>query len=91
MAHSLSAKKRIRQNVKHNSYNRWKLRSMRESIKEFREKVLHGSAADAKDAFQKACRTIDRSAAAGVIHANQAARRKKRLNATLRTKAAPKA
>ena len=53
MAHSLSAKKRIRQNAKTNARNRWRLKIMREAIKDFNEKLLHGSVADAKASFAK--------------------------------------
>jgi len=90
MAHSLSAKKRVRQNEKANARNRWRLRTMREAVKDFNEQILHGSAATAKEAFAKCVRIIDRSATKGVIHKNQAARRKSRLNARLKTKAIAK-
>ncbi len=86
MAHSLSAKKRIRQNVKHRARNRWRLRVMREAVKEFRDKVAHGSVQDATDAFRKVSQIVDRTAAKGVIHKNQAARRKSRMSAALKAK-----
>lgn len=86
MAHSLSAKKRVRQTEKLNARNRWRKAQMREVIKECLEKILHGSNEDAKTSFQKAVRIIDRSAQKGVIHKNQAARRKSRLNARLKAK-----
>ncbi|MCC6676363.1 MAG: 30S ribosomal protein S20 [Phycisphaerales bacterium] len=86
MAHSLSARKRVRQNAKDRALNRWRLTTMRESIKDFNEQILHGTAETAAEAFKKASRIIDRSAQKGVIHANQAARRKSRLNAKLKTK-----
>lgn len=59
---------------------------MRTAIKEFEEKVLHGSADEAKDAFKSVSRLIDRTAAKGIIHKNQAARRKSRMNARLKAK-----
>jgi small subunit ribosomal protein S20 len=91
MAHSLSAQKRVRQNEAARARNRWRLRNMREAIKEFNEKVLHGSAADAKTALLKATQIIDRTAAKGVIHKNQASRRKSRLSQRLKAKAHEKA
>lgn len=91
MAHSLSAKKRIRQNVKNNARNRWRLRAMRDALKEFTDKLAHGSAADAKASFAKVTQVLDKSAAKGVIHKNNAARRKSRLSAKLKAKAGVKA
>lgn len=86
MAHSLSAKKRIRQNAKRQARNRWRLRSMRNSIKGFLDKLAHGTVDEAGQAFRSCAQVIDRSAAKGVIHKNQAARRKSRLSAKLKAK-----
>ncbi len=60
---------------------------MRSAIKDFNEKLLHGTRADATEAFKVCIKTIDRSAQRGVLHRNQAARRKSRLNARLKSKA----
>lgn len=87
MAHSLSAQKRVRQNEAARARNRWRLRIMRDAIKDFSEKILHGSTAEAKEALGKANQIIDRTAAKGVIHKNQAARRKSRLVSKLKSKA----
>ncbi len=87
MAHSNSAKKRIRQNVKRRARNRWRLKTMKTAIKEFMDKLAHGSVDDARTAFRGAASLIDRTAQHGVIHRNQAARRKSRLNARLKAKA----
>jgi small subunit ribosomal protein S20 len=51
------------------------------------DKIAHGSVDEAKTAFQEAASVIDRTAQKGVIHRNQAARRKSRLNARLKAKA----
>ena len=83
MAHSNSAKKRIRQNIKRRALNRWRLRTMRNAIKEFETAISGGG--DAKDAFRKASSIIDRTAQRGVIHKNQAARRKSRMSKRLKT------
>lgn len=91
MAHSLTAEKRIRQNAKNAARNRWRLKTMRGAIKEFLDKLAHGSATDASEAFNKAAKLIDRTAAKGVIHKNQAARRKSRLSKRLKSKAGSKA
>jgi len=58
---------------------------MREAIKEFREHVIHGTVEQAAEAFKKVSRVIDRTAAKGVIHKNQASRRKSRMSATLKS------
>ncbi len=84
MAHSVSAKKRIRQNESHRARNRWRLRTMRAAIKSFEAAIAGGDAAAAKTSFQQACSIIDRTAQKGVIHRRQADRRKSRLNQRLR-------
>jgi len=86
MAHSLSAQKRIRQNEKARARNRWRKRTLKESLKAMEEALAHGSQVDAEKAFRAACRTLDRTAQKGVIHRNTAARKKSRLNAALRAK-----
>ncbi|TVQ61605.1 MAG: 30S ribosomal protein S20 [Phycisphaerales bacterium] len=80
MAHSNSAKKRVRQNIKRRAINRWRLRSMRMAIKSFETKLTRGSIDEASDALRSVCQIIDKTAQKRVIHANQAARRKSRLN-----------
>jgi len=91
MAHSLSAQKRVRQNAKHRALNRWRLKVMRDAVRDFQEQVLHGTAATANEAFLKCQKAIDRAAQRGVIHKNQAARRKSRLSASLKAKKTSKA
>ncbi|TVQ32745.1 MAG: 30S ribosomal protein S20 [Phycisphaeraceae bacterium] len=91
MATSLSAKKRIRQNIRHRSRNRWRLRAMRLSMREFREKLLHGTPEEARESLRKCGSLIDRAAARGVIHKNNAARKKSRLNARLKARHAQSA
>lgn len=90
MAHSISARKRIRQNAKNRARNKWRLRSMRTAIKGFLGTLAHGSNSDATEAFRKASKVIDRTAAKGVIHKNQAARRKSRLSKRLSAKVSAK-
>ncbi len=91
MAHSLSAKKRVRQNVKRAARNRWRLRDLRESLKELEDKFLHADAKQSEDAFRKACRLLDKTASKGVIHANTAARKKSRLAKRMKAKQSGKA
>lgn len=86
MAHSRTARKRVRQNLKRRAINRWRLRAMREALKAFSDKIMHGSADEAKAAYLLCQKVIDRSAQRGAIHKNQAARRKSRLVKKLKVK-----
>lgn len=86
MAHSLSAKKRIRQNHRHRALNRWRLKSLRTAVKTFDDKILHGSVEEATEAYRKAAQLYDRTAQKKVIHKNTAARRKSRMSAKLKAK-----
>jgi small subunit ribosomal protein S20 len=88
MANSVSSRKRVRQNLAERSVNRWRLRTMREAIKGFESTLAGGDLSEAKKSYQAACSIIDRTAQKGVIHVKQAARRKSRLNARLKAKAA---
>lgn len=91
MAHSRTARKAVRQNASHRALNRWRLTTMREAIKDFREQILHGTMEAATESFRKCSRVIDVTAAKGVIHKNQAARRKSRMSAALKAKKLGKA
>ncbi len=91
MAHSRTARKRVRQNLQARARNRWRLSTMRTAIKEFNEALLHGTADGAGDIFKKCVKIIDRTAQKGVIHKNQAARRKSRMSAKLKVKKTVKA
>ncbi len=79
MASTISAKKRIRQNVKCRSLNRWRKRRIHLAIRDF-EGTLHGTSTDeAMKAFRTACSMLDKVATKGAIHKNNASRRKGRL------------
>jgi len=84
MAHSNSAKKRVRQNVTHRSRNRWRLRAMRAALKEFNDRLIHGSYEETEAAFKKSVAVLDKTASKGAIHKNHAARRKARMAAKLK-------
>jgi len=86
MAHSVSARKRIRQNETHRSRNRWRLRTLRDAIKDTRDQILHGSIDEATASFRKSCSLLDQTAGKGIIHKNTAARSKSRLSARLKAK-----
>jgi small subunit ribosomal protein S20 len=84
VAHSLSAKKRIRQNVKRRGRNRWRKRQVKEAVKAFDQALRDGDAEAAGERLNACYRKLDQVAAQGAIHKNAAARRKaqlaKRLN-----------
>ncbi len=84
MAHSNSAKKRIRQNITNRARNRWRMKAMRSAIKAFEGALLGASNEDAVKAYRQAAAIVDRTAQAGVIHRNQASRRKSRMNGRLK-------
>jgi small subunit ribosomal protein S20 len=86
MAHSLSAQKRVRQNLTSRARNRWRLRTMRDAVKAFRDKLVHGSVEEATTAMRACAKIVDKTAAKGVIHKNQAARRKSRMSAALKAR-----
>ncbi|NLF32058.1 MAG: 30S ribosomal protein S20 [Planctomycetes bacterium] len=79
MAHSPSAKKRIRQNEKRRLLNRRRVSGMKQAMREFEEKLRGGDKAGAGEALKVAYKKIDQVAAKGVLHKNTAARRKSRL------------
>jgi small subunit ribosomal protein S20 len=86
MAHSLSAKKRIRQNVKHRARNRWRKVRFREAIKAYRETLLHGTVEKATEQLQSLYKLLDQVASKGTIHKNTASRYKSRLALRLNKK-----
>lgn len=90
MAHSLSARKRVRQNAARRSRNLWRLRTLREALKELEDKLLHAGYAEAQEAFKKASQVLDKSASKGVIHKNTAARKKSRMSARVKAKKSAK-
>jgi small subunit ribosomal protein S20 len=55
---------------------------MRDAVKDFREAILHGTVEKAAESLKTTLKVIDKTAAKGVIHKNQAARRKSRLTKT---------
>ncbi|HRU07318.1 MAG TPA: 30S ribosomal protein S20 [Candidatus Brocadiia bacterium] len=78
MAHSRSAKKRVRQNLKLHARNQALRTRYRRLVRKSRALI---EAKDAKSAAVTAetCRSLDKIAAKGIIHPNKAARLKSRL------------
>ena len=85
MANTKSALKRIRSNARKRVRNRMVLSRTRTAVKAAREAIESGETSS--EAIRRAISQLDRAAAKGVIHPNNAARRKsrlmKRLNAAL--------
>ena len=80
MAHSISAKKRTRQNVRRRNRNRARRATLKTRTRKFNETLATPAAAANADAsFRSLTAVIDRAAAQGTIHRNAAARRKSRL------------
>jgi small subunit ribosomal protein S20 len=79
VAHSTSAKKRIRQNAKRNARNRWRKGQVKDSVREYEAALKSGDQAKAAEQLKDVYKTMDRVAAKGTIHKKTAARRKSRL------------
>lgn len=79
MANSKSAEKRARQNIKRYQHNRILVSGARTSVKKAREAIESGDSVAAQEAVLKAEVALDRAASKGVIHKNNASRRKGRI------------
>jgi small subunit ribosomal protein S20 len=86
MANSVSAKKRIRQNIKSRARNRWVKTAYREKIKDYRETILHGSVEEAESQLSAIYKELDQAASTPALHKNTASRYKSRLAAKLNEK-----
>ena len=83
MAHSLSAKKRVRQNLKHRARNRARKADLRSEVKTFMTTLGAGDMKKAEEALRKTVAVMDRVAVKGTIHKNAASRRRSRLTKRL--------
>ncbi len=79
MANTASAIKRIKQNHKRRLRNRLFTVRARTYVKRARSTVEEGSPQDARQATLEAISALDKAAEKGIIHKNNAARRKSRL------------
>ena len=93
MAHSLSAKKRVRQTLKRRARNRARKEQIKDQTKAFTTAATTGNWDKAEAELRQLTRKLDRVAVKGTIHKNTASRKRsrltKRLNA-MRTAAASK-
>ena len=79
MANTLSAIKRVRQNLKHRARNQARRSRMRTFVRHADAKIAEGDSLEAAQAVRKAISEIDRAVQRGALRANNAARRKSRL------------
>lgn len=79
MAHSLSAKKRVRQNIKRRARNRWRKDQIKTVVKAFEQAVESGDRAKAGEQLKACFKKLDQIASKNTIHKNAAARKKSRL------------
>ncbi|MFV9502939.1 MAG: 30S ribosomal protein S20 [Oscillochloridaceae bacterium umkhey_bin13] len=88
MANTKSAKKRIRSNERKHQRNTMYRSRVKTMIKKAEQSIFSGNPDEA--AVREAISTLDKAAVKGIIHKNNAARRKSRLMKKLNT-AAPAA
>ena len=81
MAHSTSPEKRHRQSLKRRERNRSVRSAARTSVTKARGLIATGAMPDAETAVRQAVSVLDKAQEKGIIHANNAARRKSRLMA----------
>jgi small subunit ribosomal protein S20 len=79
VAHSLSAKKRIRQSVKRRARNRYRKEQIKETVKTFTAALTSAAFDKAETALREVTKRLDKVAAKGTIHKNTAARKRSRL------------
>jgi small subunit ribosomal protein S20 len=79
VAHSLSAKKRVRQNVKRRVTNRARRSQVKTLIKHFETTVGEGDAKAASEQFHVIARKLDQTASTSTMHKKTVARKKSRL------------
>ena len=79
MAHSLSAKKRVRQNAKRRTINRARKSQVKTQIKRLEAALEQGDVATAGEQFQQVTQKLDKVASTSTMHKKTASRKKSRL------------
>ncbi|HBG28484.1 MAG: 30S ribosomal protein S20 [Planctomycetes bacterium GWF2_41_51] len=79
MAHSLSAKKRVRQNAKRRTINRARKTGLKTELKAVNTAITSGDKKASAEQYKSVVKKLDKIAAAKTIHKNRAARLKSRL------------
>ena len=83
MAHSLSAKKRIRQTAKRRARNRFRKDLVKVEVKGFNAALTAGNADEAATALNKVVSRLDKVTAKGTFHKKNAARKRSRMTKKL--------
>jgi small subunit ribosomal protein S20 len=83
VAHSLSAKKRVRQTLKRNARNRSRKELLKADLKGFNAALASNDTTKSETSLTKVVQRLDRIASKGVIHKNTAARKRSRLTKRL--------
>lgn len=79
MAHSLSAKKRIRQNAKKRTTNRARKSMVKTQIKHFEAVLSAGEVDTAQEQYRLLVKKLDKVASTSTMHKNTASRVKSRM------------
>jgi small subunit ribosomal protein S20 len=79
VAHSLSAKKRVRQTERRNRINRARKSRIKTQIKRFEKVLAAGDVEAASEQYRLIAKKLDSVVGSGIIHKNTAARKKSRL------------
>ena len=90
LAHSLSAKKRVRQNTKRKVINRARKSQVKTQIKHFEAALSSGDVEAASEQYRLVAQKLDETAATSTMHKKTAARKKSRLARQLNTLKAKK-
>jgi len=91
VAHSLSAKKRVRQTEKRRAQNRHRKVLVKDVIKSYTAAITSGDVSKAEVELQKVVVRLDKTAATKTIHKNAASRKRSRLTKRLNALKAAKA
>jgi len=91
VAHSLSAKKRIKQNAKRRTINRTRKSQVKTQVKHFEEALSGGDVEAANEQYRLVVSKLDKTAATSTMHKKTTARKKSRLAKKLNSLKAKKA
>lgn len=91
MAHSLSAKKRVRQSEKKKVINKARKSQVKSLIKKLEVALISGNLESAKELYKSFIKKIDMVASKSTMHKKTASRKKSRLAKRLNALAAKKA
>ncbi len=84
MPTSVSAKKRLRQNITRRGRNRSTRQTLRTQCRKVREAIEAGDGQQAETEFKQATKKLDRAVAGNILHKNAAARLKSRMSAKIK-------